>query len=303
MLEQEKNDENRFINEIMMIRPSENRVILVVEGKDDIVFLKHHIIPERVRIMQSGGKTNALAAAKYAYEKNMTGIFFLVDLDYDELTVFEKNYPLAIFSKSHDLFMDLLIANMDIMCRVIMGALVPTLGSDKDEPDCRQHAVKTFTQAVDLSSRLVDVRIASHKNSLNLKLENFPFGKLSSSTPSCDEIAEIIQRQSDTHLNVGDIEKLVGKSMYAEDSVPSPAEIEDILKKIGDHDFVAAVHKVFSCSFPAVEKFPRKHFRNSFLTMIPCETLENVAWIYLLKKKLSKINYEIFSCPNCFPLI
>ncbi len=292
------NNENRFINEIMMMRPCEDRVILVVEGKDDEAILKHHIIPSQVKIVRSEGKTNALAAAKYASENNMLGIFFLVDLDYDDIVSFENRYPLVIFSKSHDLFMDLLIANIEVMCRLIEGVILSILNDDI-ELDSRECAVKIFRQAVDLSNRLVAVRISSYRNNLNLSLKDFPFGNLSSSNPYCREIAKNIKYKSGTDLDIEHIENLVGPSVLDGDSIPDFVEIKSILNGVGDHDFISAMHKVISCHFPSAKKLPRNYFRDYFLTMIPCGNLAEAAWISLLNNKLSEMKYEIFRCPNC----
>ena len=300
MFELVDSNEDSFVSLLMMMESYDGSIVLVVEGKDDKPILHHHIFPEKVRILSSNGKHNALAAAKYASNENMLGVFFLIDLDYDDTVALEKNYPLVIFSKSHDLFMDLLIENIEVMCKIIEVPLSSSLSnSEVVKQNLKENAIKILREAVDLSGRLASIRIASEKDGLHLRLEKFPFGKLSSSTPSCKEIAELVKNRSNTNMEVEDIELLIDSSILDQGNISDLSEVKNILNKVSDHDFLSSAHKVMVHHHSTMAKFGINYVRNAFLTSISCEGLKKAAWFYELQRRLSALGVELFSCPHC----
>ena len=80
-------NENVFINEIRMMQSKKGDVILVVEGKEDKSILQYHTYSDHVNILYSHGKYRALAGARHIHDKKIAGVFFLVDLDYDDTSV------------------------------------------------------------------------------------------------------------------------------------------------------------------------------------------------------------------------
>ena len=294
-------NENIFINEIRMMQSKKGDVILVVEGKEDKSILQYHTNSDHVNILYSHGKHKALAGARHIHDKKISGVFFLVDLDYDDISVLKQEFPSVIFSTSHDLFMDVIISNIDIICRVISFLLMGVLdGKNEAEIDAFKSAVKFFKEAVDLSNRVAVVSLKSCANNLKLKTRDFPFGALKSINPSNEEIAELIQvRSSDSSMSIESIADLIPPSRIDGEKSLSIDEVRGILSRVGDHNFISSLCKVMSHYYRDTSRYGEKHIRSSFLAAISCECLEKVGWFRDLHHKLSAIDIEIFSCPEC----
>ena len=294
-------NDNVVINEIMMMQSKKDDVILVVEGKEDKAILQHHTNSDRVSILYSHGKCKALAGARHIRDKKISGVFFLVDLDYDDASVLKQEFPSVVFSTSHDLFMDVVISNIDIICKVISFLLMGVLDRNNEaENDASKSAVQFFKEAADLSNRVAVVSLKSRVNNLNLKTRDFPFGALKSINPSNEEIAEKIRvRSSDPSMSVEAIADLIPPSRIDRELSISIDEVRGILSRVGDHTFISALCKVMSHYYRDTSRYGEKHIRSSFLAAISCECLEKVGWFRDLHHKLSAIDIEIFSCPEC----
>lgn len=295
---------------IMLLQSGFDGLALVVEGKGDLAILEHHVQRDSVTILSSFGKDNALSGAKYVVQNNISQVLFLIDLDYD--IVQREKFPSVIFSQNHDLFMDLMIENIELMFKVIGQILVDDRHNYTKESEEGQtifddrinkaknngkEVVDTFKYALDISGRLAAVRIASQRHKLQLNLSKFPFGNLKSESPSSREIAEIILRRSNGATDVDEIAKLVPSSVFRDIyDETSLCYFKKVLASVCDHDFIKSLCFVISRKKKGIRE---DYVRNMFLSNLLCGDLNKVDWFNDLSQRSNRMGFQAFSCPLC----
>ena len=274
---------NTFFNTVAMIRQDISALLLIVEGEDDYFVLKSHNSEDLHLLPGVGGRANLLAAAELADKRMLSGVKFLIDSDYDAFVASGRSYPSnVITSKTHDVFMDMIVVGSKVIDRVIESHS-RAVGRSSG-PALVATAVRN--EAVILAARLAPLRIANERHGLGLNLSKFPFGSLTSLEPLDDEIAKLAIGRSNTSLSEINLVAHI-KAESAHRSVDSVAVV-------GDHDFFRALSRVLE------EKGARStsdSLFSSFLAALSCDQVVATDWYVELEGWAAVNGMGAFACP------
>lgn len=268
---------------VVMARQGSNALLLVTEGRDDHFALSQHIDDRHlVLIAGTGGKENVLHAAALTEERDVQGVRFLVDADYDLFVGGPRNYPAnVILSDYHDVMIDLVIGSPVLLNRVI----------DSHSRAARS-AGSTFSTdgargaAFELASSIAPIRIINERESLQLNLRDFPFGSLNNLRPTPLELATIAIGRS--------------PSQMAPNNLAGKVDVETSHRGVtndrlcGDHDFFRALARVLKEH--RVMATPEALF-NSFLAGMLCEHLAACGWHRDIVSWATQAGVSAFRCP------
>ncbi|WP_414171866.1 hypothetical protein [Clavibacter tessellarius] len=241
-----------------MARQSSPKLMLVVEGDDDMLLLRGHNTDELDLILGSGGKAAVIEAARLAEARSVLGIGFLVDRDYEWFTAPQVQLPSNVLTThSHDLVMDIINSNNHLVERVIQihSRAAARRGVPVDAPSW-------LAEAVSLAASIVPLRTANDRHLLALSLRDFPFGKLKETKPSLATFARLAVGRSKPSINQQDLVHLIECEIMI--------LIEDDERLIGDHDFFAALARVMRSHDVVVGS---NALVDSFLSTIDCAPL------------------------------
>lgn len=248
---------------VIMARQGSQALILVVEGDDDHFMVKDHINDSEVILIGGNGKTKVLEAAVKAERRGVRGVRFLIDADYDRFTQPTLRYPSNVISSvGHDAMIDVVLANRPVLDRVIAsyGRSVGRRGGTLDAPAVR-------AAAINLAATVAPLRIVNERMGHNLKLKDFPFGRLASTSPTHADLSTLVVERSDTTLTDAQLET----DVTAERSHTGA----DIAVLVGDHDLFRALARVLSDHGVNI----RSDFLwSGFMSAVDCRELGLVAW-------------------------
>lgn len=274
---------NVLFNTIAMIRPEHSGGILVIEGDDDHLILYRHVQSDVSVLLGRGGKGAVLAAARLAQERDVRGVLFLVDADYDRITGDSAEYPASVaLSTTHDFFMDALRADVSVIDRIIevhARAAVRRLGLDLSAESVRREAVA-------LAGRVSLLRVANGVHRLGLTLRRFPFGGLPSSHPSDEELARVALGRSSVEISV---EQIVAHLKAVRSNYPNAHAI------IGDHDFFDALARVMSDR--GANGVSGATMFSSFMSSLECRHIATTGWGNSLRAWAPERRAGVLRCP------
>jgi hypothetical protein len=261
---------NTLFATIAMYIKESRSLLLVVEGPDDYDALKDHRSTDLNLLAGTGGRSQVLRAAELASSRNLKGVRFLVDRDYDAFVeAGDGSYPENVYvSSNHDLFTDLIAATPDALHRVIYSHTRsarrrPALTTKKALPSEAEIA----REAQSLALQLAAVRIVNARNDLGLDFTRFAFGGLKVREFDVKPIAQIVCVRSsapgDTHDAV------------ANEAIGVRDEIRDGFSAVGDHDLFQAISRVLKRYDVHVSSGT---LFSSFLVSFSCAAIAALSW-------------------------
>lgn len=270
-----------LFNTVAMIHMESRALILVVEGEDDHFILRPHATQELL-IVCGYGRPSVLGAAHLAEVARLERVAFLVDADYDRFGP-KRSYPSAVIvSENHDLVIDLIMASTTVIDRVIEAHARSACrhgNATLDPADMR-------LQALDLASRVALLRVVNERDRLNLNLARYPFGRLTSTSPSYEEIARLaVERSRDNCDPVAVAQEMQLIEQWAAPAAALP----------GDHDFFGALARVLSDNCAA--NITARSLEAGYLGAISCATLAGTPWFQRVGGWSSSRDAHAFSCP------
>lgn len=248
---------------VLLARQGSRSLILVVEGDDDRFMVKDHVNDEDVILIGGNGRPKVLEAAEKAERQRVRGVRFLIDADYDRFTQPTLRYPANVISSvSHDAMIDIVLANPSVLDRVIAS-----YGRSVERRGGTLNVAALRTAAIALAASVAPLRIVNERKALNLNLRDFPFGRLTSGSPTNAEIAALAVERSDTALSDVQLEIDIGAER-------SHAGV-DVTLLVGDHDLFRALARVLSDHGVNIRP---DYLWSGFLSAVDCRHLSFVAW-------------------------
>lgn len=281
-------NENTLFATVALYSQDSSSLLLVVEGPHDKLALKDHCAPDLEIMVSPGGREVMLRAAGLASDRNIKGVRFLVDSDYD---IFRRNASSkqtnVFYTENHDVFMDIFANDRMLLRRVIdvhydvvqrRGQREATILQPKDIEE----------SAIYLAACLASVRIAAARIDLPLDFKCFSFGNLKDSEFNVEAMARIVLNRNRC---TGDQAELV-----IEQSIEIMREI--LLKAvnfIGDHDLFFAVSKILSKQKVSVNA---KLLQKSFILSIRCISLNTISWYKEIETWCRLNGRSAFNCQD-----
>ncbi|WP_175393587.1 DUF4435 domain-containing protein [Rhodococcus globerulus] len=267
-----------------MIRDEKITPILVVEGDDDIFLIKRHLSESILLLKGTGGKSSVLRAAQIAEDRSLTDVLFLVDADYDRIINSKVVYPkLVVTSLYHDIFIDTIMMESRVIERVI-DAHIRRFARKSTDPITGSNVLSA---ALSLAARVASLRIVNEREQFGLKLNDFPFGSLSSFDPNVQEIATLALARSTSGLQIDD---LVTK-IVAQNSLSCHSEIE----LVGDHDLFRALARVLALS--GVKGVGADVLCTALLGALDCRHIMKTDWYVATDSWASRLGKPGLVCP------
>lgn len=252
----------------MYIKESRS-LLLVVEGPDDHDALKDHCSADLHLMAGTGGRAQVLRTAELANSRDLKGVRFLVDHDYDRFSGNSDIGDLAnvFVSEHHDLFMDLIMAEPDALQRVIYSHTRaarrrPIRPGKKPIPG--EETIKENAWSV--AAQLAAVRIVNARNNLGLDFKRFSFGGLKVREFDVESIARIVCIRSAAAC---DHDFVVKEAQSAEE------EIRGLSSAVGDHDLFDAISRVLKRYDVNVSA---ETLLSSFLIAFSCVAVATLSW-------------------------
>ncbi|MFK4789255.1 hypothetical protein [Microbacterium sp. ZW T5_56] len=266
-----------------MARQASAALILVVEGEDDHFIFDEHINKSDVLLIAGvGGKQNVLGAAERAEKHNVLGVRFLIDSDYDRWARPALKYPTnVVSSKGHDAIMDMVVSADALVDRVVgvHARAARRRGIVIDPPAIRRDAFR-------LAGALAPIRIVNDMNEYQLKLRDFPFGRVTEVGGDLSELARIAVDRSSTVL-------------LAEHVTANATTVQQELDLseahyVGDHDLFGALARVLQSHGVTVKAAT---LWNTFLAGLLCAHLGVTDWYQDLVNWGERNSRRVFACP------
>lgn len=267
---------------IVMARQGSSSLILVIEGDDDHFLIDSHVNDGDVILIGGNGRPKLLEAAEKAERRGIRGVRFLVDVDYDRFARPTDQFPAnVIASKHHDAVMDLIMANIGLLDRVI----------DSHSRSARRRGVQFDTPAAreaafELAATVAPLRIVNERAGHNLTLKKFPFGDLPSISPTAIELAQAAIKRSATTVTDVDL----AAQITAEHSHLGL----DKAVLVGDHDLFRALSRVLrEYGVTAVAD----SMWTAFLPGVMCAELAGTDWYREVEAWGAANARTTFTCP------
>lgn len=280
-------NQHTLFNTLAMIRPEVTSLLLVCEGDDDHFVIQNHKTDD-MYLLLGNGKQRSLAAAKLADERSVPGVVFLIDSDYDPFVSPGTEYPPnVIASQMHDLFMDIITEDAGLLDSVIQTHVRSTVrrtGKAISSSQVRE-------QALALASAVTPLRLVNEKQSLGLRLSDFPFGDLDAISPSVESIADAaLRRSKGNSISVSDLACMV----RLEDSHFGASRD----RLVGDHDYFRAIAQVLS-KLHDVKGVTAALLFDSFIAALnrDCSAVMYTNWYDKIVQLGLLCGHDAFSCP------
>lgn len=272
-----------FFATVAMARQSSTSLIIVIEGDDDHFVAEDHINSrDALLIAGVGGRAAVLEAAAITETARITGVRFLIDVDYDPNVWPSRRYPdNVVTSEAHDLMMDVMLAASAVVKRVVQAHTrsASRRGITIDAP-------AAYEEAFDLALRLAPLRIANERHDYGLNLRDFPFGKLSSANPNDSEIAALAVGRSHTNATV--------EQLTADMATERATLSDSTASLVGDHDFFSALSKILHL---AGAKASKDSLWTAFLSAVSCANLQATKWHKAIATWGAGYSRQVFHCP------
>ncbi|MEV7619132.1 hypothetical protein AB0N59_03235 [Microbacterium sp. NPDC089321] len=275
---------NTFYNTVALARQNVRTLILVVEGDDDHLLVKRHVNDEDVLLIAGvGGKPVVLDAARIAERRNLRGVRFMIDIDYDPFTSPTLRYPANVIeSKNHDAIMDVLIIAGDLIEWVMEAYARSSLrsGAWLDTSKAREDAYV-------LAASVAPLRVANDRHQYGLKLSKFPFGQLPNAQPGPADLARLVVMRSGNTRTQADVEA---------DIIAEATHLgTDHVRLVGDHDYFRALAKVLQLA--GVTGVTAENLWTGVLVAIACVHLGATDWYQRLSEWGAANSRATFTCP------
>ncbi|MFL4472390.1 hypothetical protein ACIPVK_00110 [Paeniglutamicibacter sp. MACA_103] len=279
-------NENTLFATVALYIQESSSLLLVVEGPDDHLALKDHCSPDLNLLSGTGGREQVLRAARLASERNIKGVRFLVDRDYDDFrTTVGTHQDNVLASTRHDIFLDISASEPLILQRVI-DVFSDSARRRPDNVKPIPHSSVIESDAISLATALAAVRIVNARRSLALDFTRFSFGGLKEHEFKVEVIANTIFVRNECRPE--DLDELISESISVH------AEVLQLqIEPIGDHDLFSALARILkriniSISGDSLHK--------AFILAVTCAALSGTHWFQEIQKWCELNNRRGFSC-------
>jgi hypothetical protein len=246
---------------IAMLRDETSRRILVVEGHDDHYVLRTHSAEDVIVMAGSGGRNGLLEAAAFVARGGLKDIRFIVDSDLDAaLGRTAGDIPNVFVTESHDLVMDLVIADRSLLDRAI-SVLARSLPLSSTE------CLEVRLRATEMALTVAVVRIANERHGLGLRLRSFPVNDLVASATVETAIGAVLSRGGPRV----DYEHLLRLCHEEQESV---AGLE--WSVVGDHDFFRSIAALLRAQ--GMRSITDGEVLTGFLAAVSCSEVWATSW-------------------------
>lgn len=282
-------NENTLFATIAMYIKESSSLLLVVEGDDDHLALKEHCSDDLHLMAAVGGREQVLRTATLASDRELKGVRFLVDRDYDTFTGSTVTKLDNVWvSTRHDIFMDLVTNDPAILRRVIEVHTAPARRR-QDVPRPRVPEPGAIeAEAMALAALLAAVRIVNAQRRLDLDFKRFSFFNLKVSEFDVGVIAEMLIIRSgydtDGHADV------IAQSVTVHAEI---AKHQDL--PVGDHDLFAALARVLKRFDVSISDHV---LQRSFIVGISCTALMAADWFAKVQAWCAMNSRTGFSCES-----
>ncbi|NVC25055.1 hypothetical protein E7Z53_16650 [Kocuria salina] len=279
-------NENTLYNTLAMYLAEGNSLLLVVEGPDDHLMLKEHCSSDLVLIAGIGGKGQVLRAAELCIKRDLRGVRFLVDRDYDDFTGLKRiNLNNVFMSEGHDCFIDVLTSDPALLNRVIdvessSARRRPGITSALPNPSEIQ------AEAVALASHLVAVRVMDARRGLGLDFKKFSFGGLKVSEFDIKVIAEKVLVRS-SYGGADSVEII-------DEVVRTHLEMRELPHlPVGDHDLFSALSRILKQFNVSVSS---NALHRGVILAVSCSALKGTIWFKQIQEWCARNDRVGFTC-------
>ena len=156
---------NEISNEIRMARSQFAGAFLIVEGKDDRLFMEHHISPNDCRIDVANGKEQVCEVMDILDKDNFGGALGLIDADFDRLNEVPEWSQNLVMADFHDL---------DAML-VRSPALGHVLTEFGNQSKLKSFGPNVLEALLERATPIGYLRLYSAKNGLNLRFRGLNY--------------------------------------------------------------------------------------------------------------------------------
>jgi hypothetical protein len=174
----------------MMIRGVDKRLVLMLESPADCNIIDPHLASKNVHSIPGNGKASVLEACTLATQHNVGEIFGVADRDLDDFSSTPSPIRANVtFTEFYDLDMDVIMANTDIVARIIhsygdrdrLASYLNSLGDSDIQP---------LDVVLRLAMPVGILRLVSLLEGLELKLSKFPCDQLLDAVEAGEELQE-----------------------------------------------------------------------------------------------------------------
>lgn len=159
--------------EILLLR-DQGKVVVLVEGPDDMGVLDPHICEEGAYLIPGYGKSSVEYVIDQADALDLAFVLAILDRDWVDIAEDAKNSPNVVYSDLYDL--DATVISSGDVCRRVVGSFCDMSG-------LRRHVARTGVQdfihfAIQPSLAIGVLRLISHEQGLELSVRNFPVAQV-----------------------------------------------------------------------------------------------------------------------------
>ena len=170
-------------NEIEMIRSQYIGSFLIVEGRDDRLFMENFVSNESCNIIVAQGKRNVQKVIDTLENRNFIGALGLVDADFDRIEgVRNTNFNILMY-EHHDL-------ETMLICSPALERVLNEFGSREKLEGLRKNVLKRL---IERALVIAYLRLYSLRTGLNLRFENVNYAAWISRTSFDTNIDDLIQ--------------------------------------------------------------------------------------------------------------
>ena len=148
-------------NQIRLWRQLHSGSFLIVEGRDDRLFLEQFTYRQTCRIVVGRGKDNVLQTIQILQNDDVPGVLGVVDADFDRLADSGSKGPNIVMPEYHDL-------ETMLLCSPALGRVMTEFGSREKLDAFDENVLDALTQRALQIGRL---RLFSSRNGLNLTFD------------------------------------------------------------------------------------------------------------------------------------
>ncbi|WP_082951188.1 DUF4435 domain-containing protein [Mycobacterium mantenii] len=212
-------DGDTLYADLLMMRQVDHRIVILVEGEEDVAIVDPHLNTTTCRSEIGHGKRAVLRATELAKANGLDKVLAAVDRDFDDekdIRAYSEHISISDF---YDLEVDILVRCNDLIQRV----LASHADRDRLKSYLERKASSVITMIFEVAGHVGALRYASATQKLPLNLAKFPTGTLVQAYENgqlLEEIARIAAGKSkESGYSDSDIVPLLREAVGAVDFV------------------------------------------------------------------------------------
>lgn len=179
-------------NEIRMKRSQHRGTFLVVEGRDDRLFMERFTCNVTCKIVVAEGKVNVEEVITILDQDNFDGVLGIVDADFDRIECIERGSPNMVMPPYHDL-------ETMLMCS---PALDRVLNEYASQTKIRNSKIDILEELIDKALPVAYLRLISLRERLDLRFDGLNYSSwvnLNSLAINIDNLVREVRNKSQRH--------------------------------------------------------------------------------------------------------